>query len=326
MQSTVLTPLGALTDDERCSLREAQHLAGLRAALVAVPDPRGWAVSTTTRPRAGTSPIGDTDHPFCLRWSRAARILHCGLAFGGGFPPSVCPLRPASHAMARELNGPATAPARPDRRIDVGMRRPLRHIFVPPDKNFMGYLVQQVKLVQEGLKVLADFMDRGDFVLVDALRAVEREGDEMRRVLVEELNGTFVTPIDREDLHALSRALDDLLDYGYRTIKEMAVYKLEPNTYLRRMVALLQDMARELEDAVAEMLRHPTVASDHAVRAKTLENRMEDLYHEAVADLLESDDIKYIIKLREIYRHLSNSADRGDRAADVLLDIVVKQA
>jgi uncharacterized protein Yka (UPF0111/DUF47 family) len=228
--------------------------------------------------------------------------------------------------MARELKGRATAPACLDRRIDACMRRPLRHIFVPPEKNFMGYLVQQVKLVQEGLKVLADFMDSGDFVRVDALRAVEREGDEVRRILVEELNGTFVTPIDREDLHALSRALDDLLDYGYRTIKEMVVYKLEPNTYLRRMVALLQDMARELEDAVAEMLRHPTVASDHAVRAKTLENRMEDLYHEAVADLLESDDIKYIIKLREIYRHLSNSADRGDRAADVLLDIVVKQA
>jgi uncharacterized protein Yka (UPF0111/DUF47 family) len=198
------------------------------------------------------------------------------------------------------------------------MRRPLRHIFVPPDKNFMGYLVQQVKLVQEGLKVLADFMDSGDFVLVDALRAVEREGDEVRRILVEELNGTFVTPIDREDLHALSRALDDLLDYGYRTIKEMAVYTLEPNTYLRRMVALLQDMARELEDAVAQMLRHPTVASDHAVRAKTLENRMEDLYHEAVADLLESDDIKYIIKLREIYRLLrqgvSSRLMRGRRA------------
>jgi uncharacterized protein Yka (UPF0111/DUF47 family) len=204
-------------------------------------------------------------------------------------------------------------------------RRALRHIFVPPDKNFMGYLVQQAQLIQEGLKVLAEFMESGDFALVDALRAVEREGDATRRTLVEELNGTFVTPIDREDLHALSRALDDLLDYGYRTIKEMVVYKLEPNAYLRRMVALLQAMAAELESALAHMLRHPHKASDHAVRAKTLENRMEDLYHEAVADLLESDDIKYIIKLREIYRHLSNSADRGDRAADLLLDIVVKR-
>src|SRR2546423_4702829 len=182
-----------------CPQRGSPCPTRLPAAWVAVPDPRGWAVSTT-RPLAGTSLVSDTDHPFSLRWSRAARILRCGEAFGGGFPPSVCPLRPASHAMARELNGPATAPARPDRRIDVGMRRPLRHIFVPPDKNFMGYLVQQVKLVQEGLKVLADFMDSGDFVVVDALRAVEREGDEMRRVLVEELNGTFVTPIDREDL------------------------------------------------------------------------------------------------------------------------------
>lgn len=190
----------------------------------------------------------------------------------------------------------------------------------------MGYLLQQAQLVQEGLKVLAEFMDSADLTLVSALRAVEREGDETRRVLIEELNGTFVTPIDREDLHALSRALDDLLDYDYRTIKEMAVYEVAPNAYLRRMVALLQEMALELEGSLAQMLRHPAVASEHAVRAKTLENRMEDLYHDAVVDLLTSDDIKYIIKLREVYRHLSNSADRGDRAADLVLDIVVKRA
>lgn len=205
-------------------------------------------------------------------------------------------------------------------------RRPLRHIFVPPNKNFMGYLLQQAQLVQEGLKVLAEFMDNGDLTLVTALRAVEREGDETRRVLIEELNGTFVTPIDREDLHALSRALDDLLDYDYRTIKEMAVYQIEPNAYLRRMVGLLQASAMELEAALAQMLHHPAVASEHAVRMKSLENRMEDLYHEAVVDLLTSDDVKYIIKLREVYRHLSNSADRGDRAADLVLDIVVKRA
>jgi hypothetical protein len=79
MQSTALTPLGALTDDERCSLREGQHLASLPAAPIAVPDLRGWAVSTTTRPCAGTSPVSDTDHPFSLRWSRAARNLRRGV-------------------------------------------------------------------------------------------------------------------------------------------------------------------------------------------------------------------------------------------------------
>jgi len=190
----------------------------------------------------------------------------------------------------------------------------------------MGYLIKQAGLVHEGLTVLAAFMETGDPLLIDSLRAVEREGDTTRRVLIEELNATFVTPIDREDLYALSRAMDDLLDHGYRTIKEMAVYKLAPNAYLGRMVALLQELSVELEAAVTQMIRHPSVASEHAVRAKRLENRMGDLYHDAVVDLLESDDIKYIIKLREVYRHLGNSADCGDRAADLLLDIVIKRA
>lgn len=205
-------------------------------------------------------------------------------------------------------------------------RRSLRHILAPPDKNFMGFLAQQARLVQDGLNVLASFMDSGDLSLVEALRAVEREGDETRRVLIEELNGTFVTPIDREDLYALSRAMDDLLDHSYRTIKEMAAYQLDPNPYLRRMVGLLQDLALELESALVRMLQYPAVASEHAVRAKSLENRVVDLYHEAVINLLASDDIKYVIKLREIYRALSNFAVRGDQAADLLLDIVVKRA
>lgn len=190
----------------------------------------------------------------------------------------------------------------------------------------MGYLVQQTKLVQDGLKVLADFMESGDRDLVSVLREVEHEGDATRRVLIEELNNTFVTPIDREDLFALSRALDDLLDDGYRTIKEMAAYNLNPNTYLRRMVALLQELALALEDALTQMLRQAAIASQHAVRAKLIENRMGDLYNEAVVDLLESDDMKYIIKLREIYRHLRSFADSGDRAADLLLDILVKRS
>jgi hypothetical protein len=205
-------------------------------------------------------------------------------------------------------------------------RRPLRHILLPRDKNFMGYLVKQATLVHEGLAVLAEFMESGDPLLIDTLRAVEREGDATRRTLIEELNGTFVTPIDREDLYALSRVMDDLLDHGYRTIKEMAAYKLAPNAYLGRMVALLQELSAELETAVARMISHPSIASEHAVRAKRLENRMGDLYHDAVVDLLESDDIKYIIKLREVYRHLGNSADCGDRAADLLLDIVIKRS
>jgi uncharacterized protein len=75
-------------------------------------------------------------------------------------------------------------------------------------------------------------------------------------------------------------------------------------------------------------LFHPNAANDHAVRAKALENRVESVYREALADLFQDpedlDGVMEILKLREIYRHLSNAADRGDQAANVIGDIVVK--
>jgi len=137
------------------------------------------------------------------------------------------------------------------------------------------------------------------------------------------MNRTFVTPIDREDIFALSRAIDDIIDYGYTTVGEM-----EPNDYLRRMASLLCDAAREIHLGVQRLSDHPGVAEDHAVRAKALENRIETVYREAIAELFHRPkDIEHVVemlKLREIYRHLSNAADRGDEAANVLSDIVVK--
>ena len=80
--------------------------------------------------------------------------------------------------------------------------------------------------------------------------------------------------------------------------------------------------------ATLRLQDHPNVASEHAVRAKALENRMETVYREAVADLFRGPkDVEHVVemlKLREIYRHLSNSADRGDEAANIIGDIVVK--
>ena len=80
--------------------------------------------------------------------------------------------------------------------------------------------------------------------------------------------------------------------------------------------------------AVDRMKDHPGVASDHVQRAKSMENQVEHIYREALADLFSGgEDNKHIIKmfkLREVYRHLSNAADRGDEAANVIADIVVK--
>lgn len=204
----------------------------------------------------------------------------------------------------------------------------IRGIFKPRQNNFVQLLIQQADLTVEGVEALEAYMKKRGSKHAERLNQVEKEADEVRRILIDELNRTFVTPIDREDIHALSRTIDDVLDYAYATIDEMEILEVEPNDYLRRMTSLLGDAARELLSAMQRLEDHPAVANDHAVRAKALENRMEQVYREAVADLFhQPQDVEHIVemlKLREIYRHLSNAADRGDEAANVISDIVVK--
>ena len=157
---------------------------------------------------------------------------------------------------------------------------------------------------------------------------VEKEADEVRRILIDDLNHTFVTPFDREDIFSLSLAIDDMVDYANSTLDEMVMLKVKPNQYLARIASLLSDAAVEINRSVLRLEDHPNVANDHAVRAKALENRVEYVYRESLVDLFSApkdlDGVMKILKLREIYRHLSNAADRGDQAANVIGDIVVK--
>mgnify|MGYP001828619984 CR=1 FL=1 len=204
----------------------------------------------------------------------------------------------------------------------------IKGLFKPRQSNFVHLLIQQAELTVDGMEALEAYMKKRGSKHAERLNQVEKEADEVRRILIDELNRTFVTPIDREDIHALSRTIDDVLDYAYATIDEMEILEVEPNDFLRRMTSLLGDAARELLAAMQRLNDHPAVANDHAVRAKALENRMEQVYREAVADLFhQPQDVEHIVemlKLREIYRHLSNAADRGDEAANVISDIVVK--
>lgn len=193
---------------------------------------------------------------------------------------------------------------------------------------FIHLIHQQASLTLEGMDLLKQYFSNPDHTIADALTAKEKEADEARRILIDELNRTFVTPFDREDIFSLSRAIDDVLDYAYSTVNEMVIFKVDATPFMVRMATLLRDAAFELLQAVDRLEKNPRVASEHAQRAKALENRVEDVYREALADLfstvIDLEHMILIFKLREVYRHLSNAADRGDEAANVLADIVVK--
>jgi hypothetical protein len=204
----------------------------------------------------------------------------------------------------------------------------MKRFFKKRTNTFIQQISNQAQLTLEGLDALKTYLATQETTASDLLEAKEKAADEARRILIDDLNRTFVTPFDREDIFTLSRTIDDVLDYAYSTVSELLILKVAPTEYMVTMASLLRDAANELFMAVNCLDEHPAVANDHAQRAKALENRVEGVYREALADLFRgAEDIKHVVKmmkLREVYRHLSNAADRGDEAANVIADIVVK--
>ncbi len=206
----------------------------------------------------------------------------------------------------------------------------IRDLFKRRENRFVKLLLDQASLTLKGLDLLKTYMDKQNPSAAQEIMMAEKEADEVRRILIDELLRTFVTPIDREDIFALSRAIDDVIDYANTTVDEMEILNVEPTPYMRRIASLLRDAAYEIHLSVLRLEDHPRVASEHAQRAKALENRVEHVYREAVADLFSGpQDVEHVVemlKLREVYRHLSNAADRGDEAANIIADIVVKMS
>ena len=196
--------------------------------------------------------------------------------------------------------------------------------FSGSEGRFFELLSRQCLKTVEGLEALWNFAENGTKENANLVRNIEREADELRRILIEELDGTFITPLDREDIYALSRAIDDVVDYANTTVDEMEIYEVKGDEHIKDMVNILRKAARELNDAVKILQDYPKISSEHAVKAKSYENQMERAYHLALADLFKGTDTVYMLKMREIYRHLSNAADRGDEAANIISSIVMK--
>ena len=190
--------------------------------------------------------------------------------------------------------------------------------------NFYKMLSDQATKTLEGIDALGFFVENRNLENAKRVKDIEKEADEIRRILVEELHKTFVTPMDREDIYALSRAIDDIVDYANSTVDEMEIYEVASEEHVQEMVDILRKAAREISDAVKILETHPNIAMEHAVKAKSYENAMEKTYHTALADLFKRTDTVYMLKMREIYRHLSNAADRTDEAANIICSIVMK--
>lgn len=196
------------------------------------------------------------------------------------------------------------------------------------ENKFIELLIRQAAKTEDGIKLLLTLIERPDEDSLEQLHSVEKEADEIRRIIIDELHNTFITPIDREDIFNLSLFIDDMIDYALTTLEEMVLLKVDADDHLRRMIALVAQEAEELHLATQRLTNNQRVAGDHARRTKKLENEVDHLYRIAVAELFSKvDDLKSLPALfnrREVYRHVSNMSDRADTAANVFGMVVMK--
>lgn len=202
----------------------------------------------------------------------------------------------------------------------------IKKLFSKEKNRFYELLLRQTAKTIEGLAALAGYLDECGLNCVRLVKKFETEADDLRVRLIEELDKTFVTPIDREDIFDLSRAIDDVMDYANSTVLEMEAFEVKSDEHIKLMVNILIDAGKEINEAISLLDQDPKKAQRHANRAKACENQMEDAYRQALARLFKGNDPILIFKKREIYRHLSNAGDRGDEAADIISHIIMKHS
>ncbi len=201
-----------------------------------------------------------------------------------------------------------------------------QHFFPDRNRDFFGLLVSQMEKTLEGVKALERYLLDGTGNTQDLIDRFEHEADEVRRCIIDDLNHTFITPIDRLDIYALSRAVDDIIDRAASTVAEMEIYELKADEYAKMISTSLKHAATKLYDSVRHLKERPNLATEAALRSKLLINNMEHLYHEAIKELAENGDIAYMFKMREIYRRQFQIAESIRQSNNILLDIVVKMA
>lgn len=190
--------------------------------------------------------------------------------------------------------------------------------------NFFKLLANQCEFMCKGMELLYEYCKNHDEAIADEIISVETEGDMARRILIDELNNTFITPIDREDLFDLSRHIDEILDYAKTTVDEIRLFNVVPDKDMGKMIFILLEMTQRIHLAVNNLEERPTISKEEAIKVKKLENKVGDECTKGLARLFEEEDIRKVFKYREIYRHINHTADIGDAAMDFLLDIIVK--
>ena len=156
----------------------------------------------------------------------------------------------------------------------------------------------------------------------------EKIGDEITHHLYDELNKTFITPFDREDINKLNGSLDDVMDFMNSVCSKLRNHpvKVEPEAFLE-LSELIMQSCREIKFALGELknLKNPKKIMDSCIRINEIENQADDIYHKSLSFLFENEkDAIELIKIKEILSTLEKATDRAEDVSDVLKAIIVK--
>jgi len=175
-------------------------------------------------------------------------------------------------------------------------------------------------------RLLENFPDSGE--LADEIRQCEHEGDRITHDIIDRLNHTFVTPIDREDILALSSALDDIVDYTEEVADYLGLYRIEaPMDQAISLAHVLSMACEEIGKAIPLLRGFKPEISEHTVEVNRLENEGDRITREAVASLFDARvDPMVVIRWKDIFERLEAAIDSTEHVADILYGIVIKNS
>lgn len=207
-------------------------------------------------------------------------------------------------------------------------------LFMPKDQVFYSLFEAVADNVHTMGKTLKAVVSEVDFdrreELINTLENQEHINDELTHQIYTELGRNFITPFDREDIHYLATALDDICDYIYSSAKKINFYKVNPNdTGIQKMADLIEQGSAQIRSAVRELrdMRNMRKITDALVKVNSIENQADDIFDMSIDKLFDGEpDAKEVIKKREIYQAMEIATDKCEDATNVIESIIIKYA
>jgi predicted phosphate transport protein (TIGR00153 family) len=207
-------------------------------------------------------------------------------------------------------------------------------MFLPKDRIFYSLFESVADTVHKMGIALQEMVYEADedkrASILAQIENMEHKNDDMTHNIFTELGRNFITPFDREDIHQLASALDDVADYIYASAKKINFYKINPNdTGIHKLTELILQGSIEIKKAVHGLrdMKNLREMTEALVKINSIENQADDVFDMSIEMLFNNEnDFKEVIKKREIYQVLEIGTDKCEDAANVIESIIIKYA